>query len=112
MTRYSEFWPYYLSEHAQPGTRAIHVAGTVLAFAALVLAVIDRNLWLLAAVPVLGYGPAWAAHFFVERNRPLTFRYPFWSLYSDLRMAGLFLSGQLEREVEKVTAAGSGLTQR
>ena len=103
MTRYSEFWPYYLSEHAHPRTRVIHVAGTILALAALVLAVTSGNGWWLAAALLLGYGPAWGAHFFVEKNRPLTFRYPLWSLYSDFRMAGLFLSGQLGQEIERWT---------
>jgi hypothetical protein len=101
MTRYSEFWPHYLSQHADPKTRLIHVAGTVLALASLVAGATRANLWLIAAAPFLGYGPAWAAHAFVEKNRPATFTHPLWSLYSDFRMAGLFLSGQLQGEIEK-----------
>ena len=79
---YEEFWPYYVSEHMKPATRALHVFGTSLVLATLAAAVLVSPWWLLA-VPFVGYGPAWIAHFFVEKNRPATFTYPLWSLRGD-----------------------------
>jgi len=101
ITAYSEFWPYYLREHAQPMTRNFHYLGTSLAFFSVVGFIAFGKLWLLLAALIAGYGPAWMGHFFVEKNRPATFRYPLWSLFSDFRMAWDWLSGTLGEELSK-----------
>ncbi len=104
LTSYAAFWPYYLREHALPATRRWHFAGTSLALAAILVAILTANpWWLLAALPA-GYGPAWISHFFVERNRPATFTYPVWSLFSDLRMYSLWLGGRLGSHLEQAGA--------
>ena len=100
ITSYSDFWPYYLREHARPVTRRIHYVGTGLVLIGVILAVIVD--WRIAfLVPVAGYAPAWAAHFFVEKNRPATFRYPLWSLVSDFRMFFSWLAGTMPGELRK-----------
>jgi hypothetical protein len=82
----SEFYPYYLLEHQNFVSRALHFIGTALFLTALVLALLLPKYWLLALCPVLGYGFAWVGHFFFEKNRPATFKYPFMSLISDFIM--------------------------
>jgi len=51
----------------------------------LALIATGEPLWLLGAIGS-GYGFAWLGHFRFERNKPATFRFPFYSLASDFRM--------------------------
>ena len=98
---FSEFWPHYLREHARPATRALHYAGTTLVVLLAIAALATGDLWLVLAIPVAGYGFAWASHALVEHNRPATFTYPAWSLRADFRMGRLWLTGSLGPELER-----------
>ncbi len=98
---YREFWPYYVREHARARTRALHFAGTAGVIALAVAAAVVGSGWLLLALPVVGYGFAWVAHAFVERNKPATFTHPLWSLIGDFHMFALMLTGRMEREVDR-----------
>lgn len=99
---YREFWDFYVAEHAAPLTRRLHFAGTV--FGLILLAWILRtgNYYYIPLCFVVGYAFAWFAHFFVEHNKPATFKYPFWSFISDYKMVWLMLTGRMNREVERV----------
>jgi len=102
---YREFWPFYLRQHANPETRIWHIVGTGTASVLLIAALIAFSYELLFGAVIAGYGPAWLAHFLIEKNRPATFRYPFWSLMSDYRMAGAWLTGELAPELQKAGIA-------
>jgi hypothetical protein len=101
---YAEFWPYYLREHADPRTRAVHAAGTVLGLGLLAAGLVLGPLWLVPAGVVVGYAAAWLSHLLIERNRPATFTYPLWSLASDLRLCALLLTGRLPAAMRRAEA--------
>jgi hypothetical protein len=104
---YPEFWRVYLAAHTDPRTRGLHYLGTGFGLAALLVAGLAGDWrWLLAA-PVAGYAFAWFGHFVFEHNRPATFGHPAWSLVSDFRMLGLFITGKLGAELRH-----AGITRR
>jgi hypothetical protein len=83
---FAEFYPYYLSEHGNSTCRRLHFVGTTLVIGILAYAVGRGSLGLLLAVPIAGYSFAWIGHFFFEKNRPATFKHPFYSLLGDFVM--------------------------
>lgn len=93
---FEEFYPYYLQEHGHPVCRRLHFIGTLAVIAILVAVLLGASAWWLLALPVVGYGFAWVGHFFVEKNRPATFTYPFYSLAGDFRMFRDMLTGRID----------------
>ena len=101
MQTFDEFWPYYLREHSKRTTRSLHLVGTTLSILILLVAVALRQPVLLAAAVVCGYLFAWIGHFFVEHNRPATFKHPLWSFRADFKMFSLALTGRLAPELQR-----------
>ncbi|MBV8644440.1 MAG: DUF962 domain-containing protein [Candidatus Eremiobacteraeota bacterium] len=95
------FWLRYLRAHADPRTRTIHAAGTILATLVGTTAIATRDPRLFAAALVCGYGPAWYSHAFIEHNKPETFSAPLRSLASDYRMCWQLLTGTLDAELRR-----------
>ena len=92
---FREFYPFYLSQHADRRCRRLHFVGSSLVLLVFVAACLRQQwrwLWLL---PVLGYGFAWIGHFFFERNRPATFTHPFYSFAGDWVMYWQTLTGRI-----------------
>lgn len=92
---FSDFYPYYLGEHANLTCRKLHFVGTSGVIGLLLLFFFTGNLMILAALPFVGYGFAWVGHFGFEKNRPATFKHPFYSLLGDFRMFWDILTGRV-----------------
>ena len=93
---FSEFYPFYLEEHADPTCKLLHFIGTWLVVLVAVVAFIlnePKWLWLM---PLVGYGFAWVGHFFFERNRPATFKHPLYSLLGDFVMWKDIMTGKVK----------------
>ena len=103
---FTEFWPHYVTEHSQPATRLLHLIGTSAGIACAVFFIVTGRWWLFPLGLVPGYGAAWIAHFFIERNKPATFQYPLWSFLGDYKMIWMMLSGKMGAEVKRVGTSG------
>ncbi|WDD98535.1 DUF962 domain-containing protein [Thalassomonas actiniarum] len=80
---FAEFYPFYLSQHANLVCRRLHFLGSLLILLLLTYIVFSGSWLLLWLLPVIGYGFAWIGHFFFEKNKPATFTYPLYSLLGD-----------------------------
>jgi hypothetical protein len=107
ISNYAAFFPYYLREHSNPACRTSHYIGTTLAIASWAVFAMSFNYMWLGLGFLAGYGFAWFGHFFIEKNRPATFQYPLWSLVSDFRMYGLWITGRLGPQLDKALSEGN-----
>jgi hypothetical protein len=89
-----EFYPFYLKEHINSTSRILHFIGTSLVLLLIPAALIFKDAKLLILIPFVGYGFAWAGHFFFEKNKPATFQYPGYSLASDFILFWDLLRGK------------------
>ena len=95
------FWLRYLRAHADPQTRTLHAAGTILATLVGAVGLARRSPKLIGAALVCGYGPAWYAHARIEHNKPETFSAPLRSLASDYRMCWGLMTGTLHEDIQR-----------
>ncbi len=99
---YTEFWDFYVQEHSQPLTRILHFIGTSLGIILLAWFILRGTWYYFPLCFVTGYGFAWISHFFVEHNKPATFKYPLWSFISDYKMMWYMLTGRMNSEIRRV----------
>lgn len=92
---FKEFYPYYLSEHQNVTSRRLHIVGSSLVIILLISILLSQAWQLLILLPICGYAFAWVGHFFFEKNKPATFTYPCWSLFSDFVMLKDVLTGKI-----------------
>ena len=90
-----KFYDFYLAEHQNVACRRLHFAGSSFGLLGLAKSIKNRS-----AKPVLkgiaaGYACAWVGHFFFEKNKPASFKFPLKSFASDFRMYGDVLRGNL-----------------
>lgn len=92
---FREFYPYYLKEHRNRTCRRLHFIGSVLVLLIIFWSILSQNAWWLLLMPLAGYGFAWTGHFFFEKNRPATFKHPWYSLMGDWVMFRDMLTGRI-----------------
>ena len=81
---FKQFYPFYLSEHMNSTCRILHFIGT--SFVIIIILMSSINMKVFYFAPICGYGFAWIGHFFFEKNRPATFKYPLYSFMGDWMM--------------------------
>ncbi|MBA3631402.1 MAG: DUF962 domain-containing protein [Acidobacteria bacterium] len=98
---YHEFWDFYVREHSEPLTRYLHFIGTSLGIILLVWFIVRGTWYYFPLCLIVGYAFAWISHFFVEHNKPATFKYPLWSFISDYKMVWFMITGKMDAELER-----------
>jgi len=100
-TNYNDFFPFYLREHRKQSTRVFHYFGTIAYQVLFWTLIATQNFLFIPLILLAGYGPAWVSHFFIEKNKPATFKYPLWSLMGDHHMVWLMLTGKLKKKLNE-----------
>jgi hypothetical protein len=92
---FAEFYPFYLTQHADQRCRRTHFIGSSGALLSIAAGLVTANAWWVLVALAFGYGGAWIGHFFYEHNRPATFKQPWLSFKADWVMYWQMLTGKL-----------------
>lgn len=90
-----KFYDFYLAEHQNIACRRLHFAGSSFGLLGLAKSVKERSAKPLVKGIAAGYACAWVGHFFFEKNKPASFKFPLKSFASDFRMYSDVLRGRL-----------------
>lgn len=93
---FKEFYPFYLSEHSKSSTKILHVIGSLGVIFMFFYSLFTLNFKILYYLPLCGYGFAWIGHFFFEKNKPATFKFPLYSFIGDWIMLKDILIGKVK----------------
>lgn len=102
---YSEFYLFYLTEHRSMMSRRLHAAGSGFGIYFVSKAIRQRKPKYLLYGLLSGYACAWVGHFVFEKNKPASFKQPFYSFISDWRMLSDIVRGNLslkDRKFDKI----------
>ena len=95
------FYDFYLDEHQNMACRRLHFAGSSFGLLGLVKSIKTGSVKPLARGIAAGYACAWVGHFFFEKNKPASLKFPLKSFASDFRMYGDVLRGNLSLKDHK-----------
>ena len=93
---FKEFYPFYLSEHSKPLTKLLHAIGSTLVIGLIIFTLFSYKWKTLFFAPFAGYGFAWISHFFIEKNKPATFKFPIYSFIGDWIMLKDIITGKVK----------------
>mmetsp|Transcript_10021 Transcript_10021/g.10945 ORF Transcript_10021/g.10945 Transcript_10021/m.10945 type:complete len:124 (-) Transcript_10021:163-534(-) len=92
---WDEFYAFYLTEHSNGINRVLHIIATCWSMFMFYTIFITIGSIFYLPMALTAYVPAWIGHFFFEKNKPATFKYPLYSLISDYRMFKDLITGRL-----------------
>ena len=95
------FYDFYLDEHQNMACRRLHFAGSSFGLLGLAKSIKTGSVKPLARGVAAGYACAWVGHFFFEKNKPASFKFPLKSFASDFRMYSDVLCGNLSLKDHK-----------
>ena len=95
-TSFKDFYPYYLSEHKLRINKILHAIGSLIGLSFFIYILYIERYELIPISFLFGYTFAWIGHFFFEKNKPTTFKYPLYSFIGDWVMLKDIILGKIK----------------
>jgi hypothetical protein len=96
------YWEMYLWHHRHPRTRLLHRIGSWTCIAGAIAAATGFGWYWVPLSIAVGYAFAFAGHYVVEKNRPLTLKHPFRAAICNWTMFGFELFWDVEAELARI----------